>query len=762
MKHRGTFFYFQVRLLTACLLVFYTHIAFSQQSLKQLTELRTQLAQNPSGTKEVDLLLKLSEYYLHKPGELTTDMDSAQLLLSQANSLNKELQYSKGTATALWLQGEIYHEQRQLEKARQMAERALSFSHKNKLAEQEADSYMSLASFYSISTEADLQRKITYYRQAVSLLESTQAKLKTAQSLQYLGDLYNVKDDYDSSLIYLHKSLKLFQESKHKEQQGIYSLLGYVYTQKGNYFLAFKYGLQAARISEDLHDTSPQMYTIYHRLAALYHLTHKDSVAYTYFSKAIKVAMTHRDTAAIIDIRFSQIFLLRKLHKSKESLAILLKLHKDYAPTDSTLLLNSCYAFANIYMDMKEYKKARLYTNKLLEYNKTTLNNVTINVYPFRTVTRLNFETKRFKDNYPYLKAYDQFLRYKFKDRGNLLADNELCWARTDSATGNYQSAFKHFQIYKEISDSIHSAENEKQLAALQLQYDLDNKEKDIQLLRKEGIIQNTAIQKEKVTKNIVIGGSVMLLLLLGLSYNRYRLKQHSNLQLQIKQAEINEQNELLKKLLSEKEWLLKEIHHRVKNNLQIVISLLNTQSAYLNNEDALQAIRNSQHRMYAMSLIHQKLYQSENMASIDMHWYIQELVLYMQECFSIHSKIHFILDTDSIQIDVVQAVPLGLIVNEAVTNTIKYAFPDQKRGEVRISLKTTSLSLCQLTIKDNGIGLPAGLDIENTESLGMSLMRGLTQQLGGTFQVNSQNGVALQITFEINRELGHGGEQPI
>ena len=140
--------------------------------------------------------------------------------------------------------------------------------------------------------------------------------------------------------------------------------------------------------------------------------------------------------------------------------------------------------------------------------------------------------------------------------------------------------------------------------------------------------------------------------------------------------------------MLIEKEWLLKEIHHRVKNNLQIVISLLNTQSAYVDNEDALLAIQNSQHRMHAMSLIHQKLYQSDNLANIDMSWYIYELISYMRECFDTDNKINFVLDTEKVYLDVAQAVPLGLIINEAISNAIKYAFPADRKGAVKIVLK--------------------------------------------------------------------------
>ncbi len=221
--------------------------------------------------------------------------------------------------------------------------------------------------------------------------------------------------------------------------------------------------------------------------------------------------------------------------------------------------------------------------------------------------------------------------------------------------------------------------------------------------------------------------------------YNRSRLKSNANKNLELKRKQIDEQNEQLKKLLSEKEWLLKEIHHRVKNNLQIVISLLNTQSAYLDNEDALMAIQNSQHRMHAMSLIHQKLYQSDNLSMIDMSWYIYELITYIKECYSSDRKINFTVDTDKVFLDVAQAVPMGLIVNEAVNNTVKYAFPDDRKGEVFVSFKNIGDDLCELRISDNGVGLPEDFNIEETESLGMNLMRGLTDQLDGTFHLENK-----------------------
>lgn len=252
----------------------------------------------------------------------------------------------------------------------------------------------------------------------------------------------------------------------------------------------------------------------------------------------------------------------------------------------------------------------------------------------------------------------------------------------------------------------------------------------------------------------ITAAGFIILLFVVVVIYNRYRIKQRNHLLLQQKQEEINWQNGMLKKLLAEKEWLLQEIHHRVKNNLQVVISLLNTQSAYLENEDARSAIRNSQHRMHAMSLIHQKLYQSHNLSTINMQWYIHELVQYMQQSFPQKEHIAFRLAIATVEVDAVQAVPLGLLLNEAISNCMKYAFTGNQPGEVAISLQNTGSHNCQLQITDNGIGLPESFDPDNSCSLGMNLMRGLSEQLNGHFSVSSYNGVTIIVTFVLTSEL--------
>jgi len=246
-----------------------------------------------------------------------------------------------------------------------------------------------------------------------------------------------------------------------------------------------------------------------------------------------------------------------------------------------------------------------------------------------------------------------------------------------------------------------------------------------------------------------VISGLLATLALTGLMYIWYVIKRRHYLRLKQLKNEIRKRDLLLEKLNGEKKWLLQEIHHRVKNNLQIVISLLNSQSAYLHNVDALDAIRKSQHRMYAISLIHRKQYQSDSLAEIDMKWYIEELVEYISDYFSTGEKIRFILNTASIKLDVAQAVPIGLILNEAISNAIQYAFPGDSAGQIEIHFNAMEGNEYLLKIADNGVGLPVTYETAERTSLGMSLINGLTEQLNGEIRIWNEKGLSLEISFK-------------
>ena len=259
--------------------------------------------------------------------------------------------------------------------------------------------------------------------------------------------------------------------------------------------------------------------------------------------------------------------------------------------------------------------------------------------------------------------------------------------------------------------------------------------------------MQQTEIYQDHFIRNLMIAGAGLLLVILGLLFYQYRNKQTTNRIITEKNHFMEQLLEEKEALIADKETLMKEIHHRVKNNLHLISSLLESQSAYLQDE-ALFAIQKSQHRVQAISLIHQKLYLNEQVTDVEMSIYLREIISYLRDSFVTDENITFNLDLDLIQLDVSQAVPLGLIVNEAVTNAVKYAFPQYKTGRIDIALNRSRGGECHLRIADNGVGLPIGFDSSQNKSLGISLIKGLSRTLQADLRIGSGAGTTIELTF--------------
>ena len=199
---------------------------------------------------------------------------------------------------------------------------------------------------------------------------------------------------------------------------------------------------------------------------------------------------------------------------------------------------------------------------------------------------------------------------------------------------------------------------------------------------------------------------------------------------------------EALKASLQEKEVLLKEIHHRVKNNMQVISSLLSLQSRHLEDPKAIGMFKDSQHRIRSMALVHEKLYQSKDLSRIDFGQYLQNLIVYLVHSYQIDSgRIGLKIDVGGAALDINTAIPCGLIVNELVTNALKHAFPGGRKGEVRVTLRTGAGGKLTLTVGDNGVGWPAEADFRRTETLGMQLVTMLVDQLDGSIELEKKTG---------------------
>jgi len=205
-----------------------------------------------------------------------------------------------------------------------------------------------------------------------------------------------------------------------------------------------------------------------------------------------------------------------------------------------------------------------------------------------------------------------------------------------------------------------------------------------------------------------------------------------------------------IKDSLMEKEVLLKEIHHRVKNNLQIISSLLNLQTRCVEGEETINVLKESQNRVKTMAMVHEKLYQSEDLKDVNFKEYIENLVSDLFYSYGVKKgAIDLQIDADDIKMDIDTAIPCGLIINELVTNSLKYAFPNSNNEDiVKVELKRLQQNKLKLVISDNGVGLPENLDMENVETLGLKMVTILVNQLKGTLEVHRISGTEFKIIF--------------
>jgi PAS domain S-box-containing protein len=200
---------------------------------------------------------------------------------------------------------------------------------------------------------------------------------------------------------------------------------------------------------------------------------------------------------------------------------------------------------------------------------------------------------------------------------------------------------------------------------------------------------------------------------------------------------------------LREKEVMLKEIHHRVKNNLQVISSLLHLQARGIEDQDVLETLQESQHRVRSMALIHEKLYRSEDLARVDFGSYVQDLATFLFRSYrSRRGAVHLSVDADGVSLPIDAAVPCGLIINELVSNALKHAFSDGREGEIRVTLGADAARRIRLTISDNGVGFPAEVDYRETPSLGLQLVNTLVDQLDGEIELYNGKGSRFEITF--------------
>jgi two-component sensor histidine kinase len=766
-------------------------------SLQEVNNLLRSLNKKTADTSRIDSYLKLGDYYLEKEGDEKSDLDSAASFIRQAKEINVRQLSRQRDGLILLYGSSLALKSGNTDAGKQLANQAITSLRTSNDEFHLALAYLELSRCYDSKKpeQAAIIKNVyhTLFQRVPKLVGLAQLDtciyvLKCFYTFKMRSEGYAIKLDFLDHLLRTYKAVndKLnefwtrkeiadihYQQGKlkeainelleiAKEQQAgghprlcfTYNLLAGLYFDGGDVEKALYYSLETLKHVHTALD-SAYLIAFYSRIAYNYSASGSIAEAIAWNLKTVNSLIAANQTDNIYAIIFQITEGLIGLHRPEEALSMILAKSNRIAPYNLLEKRNMLMSLVQCYAALHNKPMTEKYCQELVKVHELRIKrkDASSDLHVSRILADAYFDIGEHDKAEKYFK---EVLAELPKGTNPLYKFNFLF--KLDYAKGNYLSAVNHLQAWHLINDSISTATKIKQIEELKIAYAtaqkdslIKFKEANIQLLTKEDELKKIKLRQGGIIRDISFAVVALLVIIMALLYNRYRLKQRTNRKLESQQGEIARQNRSLQHLVDEKEWLLKEIHHRVKNNLQIVMSLLNSQSAYIDNGPALTTIHDSQHRVHAMSLIHQKLYNAANLSSIDMSFYIRELVSYLGDSFNTGQRIRFEYHIDPLEMDVSQAVPLGLILNEAITNAIKYAFPDNRAGIITISLSNTAAGHYLLSVADNGIGMPADADTKRPGSLGMSLMVGLSEDLDGHFSIENNNGTTVKISFENN-----------
>lgn len=559
--------------------------------------------------------------------------------------------------------------------------------------------------------------KLKLIKLGENLLQQEGSDSIRAEFFLRCGITYGISGKADSSILYFEQALQFATVSQHLLKSRAHNGIGNVSRQKGNNNVAFESFQNALKAVEGKPDFMSQSFegSIIANLASIYFSIGDNEKAEQYSLRGLEHAKSISDTA---QMEYSYVGLALIYNKTKEyekaleyhRLASLLMEREN---SDPYLKDYNTLNLAKLHENRGELALALSLYDEMLQ---STNPDVDIRTSSLKNASQILFTLE------DYAKAIDyaEWLMSLANETATLpsAVDATQLLHQSYQATGDYKTANEYLNSYVALNDSLINEKSLKALAELEARYESEKKAQEITELKLEN--QQSVNQRNiyLFVTLIVIVGAVFLGVLI-------RSKTKSN--------------KLISKSLKDKELLLKEIHHRVKNNLQIISSLLSLQSRYIEDKGAKDAVNEGQNRVKSMALIHQKLYQNENLAGVEALDYIENLTSTLRSSYGVEAeRVSVTYDIENLNIDVDTIIPIGLILNELISNSFKHAFPNEKEGNISIALKRANNQL-ELKVCDNGVG--SKRDISKSDSFGIRMIRSLAMKLEATVSFNFDNG---------------------
>ncbi|MEO8822465.1 MAG: histidine kinase dimerization/phosphoacceptor domain -containing protein [Ginsengibacter sp.] len=573
----------------------------------------------------------------------------------------------------------------------------------------------------------DMEKALEYAKKGVQLSDKIGDKDRQPQFYEMEGRMLANLLQLDSAAIFFDKAMAGYISIDNKRGQATTAFkIAWVYKKKGELDKAMAADLKASHLMESLDDKAG--------MAAAYERVSEDLTRQGRLIEAMDYAQKAIDICKINNLQSELVYAFTIAGEVK----IAGKNNKEaFTYFDRALKLAQAQDFGEISMSDflnnrgNALKRLGRYPEAIKDYQAALAIGRKSN-YPsaisatIANLGEVNLLMGNYKEALPY-QLETVRLQEKDNDLSNL-TENYLHVSNIYEHLKDYQSALAFHKKALLIRDSTASVKSDEAMSKMLTLYETKKKEATI-LSQKKEISEQRKIQWLGAGVVFLMAGFIIF----GFLSYRIRVKR----------------NQLLREKNAENELLFKEIHHRVKNNLEVVSSLLALQSAQMDDPNTKEAMLEGQNRVHSIGIIHQKLYQGENLGAIEMKDYFLNLSESILDSFGAEERVKIELAMDKLDVDIDTAVPLGLIVNELLTNTLKYAFPNGEKGKISIQLEKRNDNILHLAVSDNGIGKT---DVIQGSGFGSQLISLLTTQLNGKMREEIKNGTSVFFDFKLDK----------
>lgn len=660
-----------------------TTVLYSQVNQAEVDSLRHIIAQTKRDTNEVNSLLELSRKLSQK------DFAEAKDLANQAIELSDSLNWPKGTAFGYKHLGFVY------------------------------------------GNNVKLDEAMTAFQTSKAKFEAMNDRKGIASLLNEIGVIYYYKSDYEQSIENFNKAANLeFELNNLERSSGILLNIANIHKSRSNLPMALEFFERALDMQSSL-KSGDMKTTILINMGLLYSDLNNNKKAIQILERALKIceATDILDLKGTIYVNLSSSYseegdIDKALPYANKALALFRELDYHRGIPLVLSLIGNIRHEKNDYLEaLANYEEA--YTILKEQQNNNDLSELLSNL------SSLSYDMGNYQNALSQAKESLKLSRESknLESEQAALFSLQQCYAKL----GNNNAAYQNLLAFIDVKDSLFNEEKLREVNQVEMKYAI-NREKlaDSLVFDQKKIVLETEVQQAKQDKWFLFGIAGLLVLLATILYRNNQRRRQTNELLSKQKAEIETKSH-------QNEVLLKEIHHRVKNNLQTISSLLFLQSAHIQDVDIKKAVAAGQHRVESIALIHQKLYQRENLAAIEMKDYLTNLGQTLIDTFAEQpEKIKLNVEMAELEMDVDTAVPLGLIANELINNTLKYAFPKDQSGEITIQMTKSADEKIELFIADNGVG---SSNTKSGTAFGTQLIDLLAVQLNGTVKSGNENG---------------------